>query len=531
MPMTQVEALHDHLAPVGHADPGSPLDATWCEGPFMQVFVRAYQDSNGDGIGDLPGLVSRLDYLQALGIRGLWLMPIMPSADGDHGYATIHYREVAPCYGTLADLDELLAQAHRRGIGIILDYVVNHCAAEHPLFLSARASAASTWRDWYLWEWPRPEGWDVLGNDPWIDAGGQSYFATFGAHMPDFNLRRQEVVAFHLANLRFWLNRGVDGFRFDAAPHLVKNGPHDWKDQPESRRLVRTLCEQVKSYVNRYTVCESTSKPWIYSSTEVGGSAFAFGGFGKLILRSAAGAIDAVRELADFFVHAPPTLATMMSNHDRFVGRRLWDETGGDLVRYRLVAAAYLLLPGIPFVYYGEEVGMGAAPGQTPDNSLRAPMSWAPPGAEGGFSTAQPFRSWAENAQTQNVATETQRTGALLHFYRRLLGLRSSLAALAHGRYAESFTQGQLLGFQRRVEGQCVLVLLNFGEPSQRVVLDHLPAGTASFESLLDIEGCDPAPMPVHGKEGFEVVLPGRTPVAYLLRNGNSASWRRGGAS
>ena len=143
------------------------LPEHWDRGVFMEIFVRAYQDSDGDGHGDLRGLISRLDHLQDLGVRGLWLMPITANADGDHGYATTDYRAIDPRYGTLADFDELVREARRRGIGIVMDYVINHAAAEHPMFRLARQGPGAPFRDWFVWSESKPQGWDIWGVDPW----------------------------------------------------------------------------------------------------------------------------------------------------------------------------------------------------------------------------------------------------------------------------------------------------------------------------------------------------------------------------
>ena len=210
-------------SPVAKADPGSPLAEGWQHGAFIEIFVRAYADSDGDGIGDLRGLTRRLDHLQRLGVRGIWLMPITANGDGDHGYATTDFRAVAPEYGTLADFDSFIAQAHARGIGVVMDYVLNHAAAAHPMFVAAREGPGSAWRDWFVWRDTAPAGWDIWGQNPWYHTPGQPwlhtgdlkqlpapapgardfYFATFGPQMPDFNFRHPAVVDYHVDSLRF----------------------------------------------------------------------------------------------------------------------------------------------------------------------------------------------------------------------------------------------------------------------------------------------------------------------------------------
>jgi alpha-amylase len=269
------------LSPVPMRDPGSRLAEGWQHGAFMEVFVRGFRDSDGDGIGDLRGITQSLDYLRDLGVKGLWLMPITRSADHDHGYAVTDYRSLEPAYGSLADLDELLREAHQRGIGVVMDYVINHASAQHPLFTQAAQDRKSPFRHWFVWKDPAPAGWDVWGHNPWYPspdpADSASFYATFGPHMPDFNLRNPDALRYHFHSLRFWLNRGLDGFRFDAVPHLVENSAQDWNDQPESYALMGDVSRLVRGYAKRHVVCEATAHPTAWAAPSACGSAFAFG--------------------------------------------------------------------------------------------------------------------------------------------------------------------------------------------------------------------------------------------------------------
>ena len=466
------------MSPVPFDPPASALPEGWEHGAFMEIFVRAYQDSDGDGTGDLKGLASRLDYLKDLGVKGLWLMPIQPNADGDHGYATTEYRGIAPEYGTLADFDELIAQAHARGIGVVMDYVINHSAAQHPLFLQASKGRDNRWRDWYVWRTDAPPGWNIWDAYPWYDAATKPwlskqepkhmprpapgatnlYFATFGPHMPDFNLRNPEVVDYHLASLRFWLNRGLDGYRLDAVPHMIENDAEHWNDQPESRALTRRLQQEIKRYPHRYVVCEATAEPAAYGDAAVCGGAFAFG-YVQHFVEAARGKAESVQRLASHYRQASPTMATFLSNHDIFTGGRLWDQLGGDLARYRVAAAAYLLQPGTPFIYFGEEIGQAGVASLPADQPVRSPMSWT---AEGGFSTGQPFRPVSPNAGRFNVADELHDPRSLHAFYKAMLGLRNSRPSIARGSFESSFADGLVLGFQRRLGSERSLVLVNY---------------------------------------------------------------------
>jgi glycosidase len=487
------------ISPVPPRIAAPHLPEHWDRGVFMEIFVRAYQDSDGDGIGDLRGLISRLDYLQDLGIRGIWLMPVTRSADRDHGYATTDFRDIEPDYGTLADFDELLRQAHARGIGIIVDYVVNHASYQHPAFQQALKDPSGPWRDWFIWLPEQPAGWDIWGKVPWYHVGSRPwewkgeardlppppagardfYFGTFGAHMPDFNLRRPEVVDFHLDSLRFWLNRGLDGFRLDAVPHLIENNAKDWNDQPESRRLTRRLQDLIRAYPRRAVVCEATASPQDWGDPEVCGGAFAFG-YVHHFVEAARGKAESVAQLAEYYRRARPTMATFVSNHDRFAGDRLWDQLGGDEARYRLAAAGYLLQPGTPYIYYGEEVGQAGLPGMSGDAPLRAPMSWTADPATAGFTTGRPFRPVAPNVRTHNAAAQQADPQGIRAFYKAMIGLRNARPSIARGSFEHSFADGLVLGFQRALDDERTLVLINYGTTAATVRMPGLAPGRAA---------------------------------------------------
>ncbi|RTL24416.1 MAG: DUF3459 domain-containing protein [Burkholderiales bacterium] len=481
-------ALYGALAAQAQIDTGpvpaqprpSALPADWQHGVFMEIFVRAYQDSDGDGVGDLRGLIQRLDYLKTLGISGIWLMPITASSDHDHGYATTDYRRIEPQYGTLADFDELIRAAHRRGIGVVMDYVINHASWQFPPFLQAVADRSSPWRRWFVWNSDPGPGWDIWGKVPWYDASTQPwtwtgefkdlpplkpgspdiYFGTFGPHMPDFDLRNPDVVRYHEDSLRFWLNRGLDGYRLDAVPHLIENSAKDWNDQPESRALTKHFQDLIKSYPGRYVVCEATAEPIAYGAPEVCGGAFAFQ-LNYELLKAAKGDAGAVRRVADYYRSMAPTMATFLHNHDIFTGQRVWDQLRGDEARYRLAAASYLLLPGTPFIYYGEEIGQAGVDGPA-DEPLRAPMSWSP---TGGFTAGgQPFRALSLNRSRHNAETQAAEAGSLLHFYRELIALRRGSKALTLGRYQADHVDGLVWHFERRRAGERVMVALNYGD-------------------------------------------------------------------
>ena len=457
---------------VAAADPGSTLPANWQSGVFMEIYVRGFRDSNGDGIGDLKGLTQSLDYLKDLGVSGIWLMPVTQSQDHDHGYAVTDYRGIETQYGSLADFDELVAQAHARGIGVIVDYVMNHSAAQHPAFVNARADAGNAFRNWYLWQSTKPTGWSIYGNDPWYSGGTGYYFAGFWDQMPDFNLTNAEVVAFHHDNLRFWLNRGVDGFRFDAVGNLVENGPAAWEAQPQNYVLMKDVRTMLDGYAKRYMVCEAPADPAGFGASTACGSAFAFGHQGDIV-NAAKGSTAAVKAVADYFVSAPSTMATMVSNHDAFAGQRLFDQVGGNLAQYKLAAATYLLQPGTPFIYYGEEIGMSGATSLSGDPKLRTPMSWT---AGGGFTTGTPFRAASGNVATNNVATQSSDPNSLLAWYKGLIALRRAYPSLARGSYEAASASGSVMSFQRVLGSERMVVVVNYGASAAAVSLTNLPA-------------------------------------------------------
>jgi alpha-amylase len=465
------------VSAVTSADPGSSLPDGWQNGAFMQIFVRSYQDSDGDGRGDLRGLIQRLDYLKNLGVRGLWLMPVTQSQDKDHGYAVSDYRNIEAHYGSLADFDELLTQAHARGIGVIVDYVINHSAAENALFVQSKSANGNAYRDWYLWSGIKPAGWSIYGSDPWKGSAGNYYFAPFWDQMPDFNLTNPKVTAWHMDNLRFWMNRGVDGFRFDAVGNLFENGASAWENQSQNYQLLRSTRQMMDGYAKRFLVCEGPSDPNGYTSAC--GSAFAFNNTAN-IFSAATGNATGVQRVAAF--HAPAAagatsrMSTMLSNHDGFAGQRAYDQLNGNTAQMKLAAATYLLQPGTPFIYYGEEIGMAGGGTLSGDAKLRTPMSWNNSIANVGFSTGTPYRSLSANLSTFNVAAELADPNSMLAFYTAMLALRNGIPALTTGSYEAVTVNGSVMTFQRRVGASTAVVAINYGTSAATVQLTGLAA-------------------------------------------------------
>ncbi len=489
-------ALPD-AGPVEIAPRDSGLPADWDRGVFVEILVRAYQDSNGDGIGDLNGLTARLDYLKELGVSGIWLMPVFKSADHDHGYAVANYREIEPQYGTLADFDRLIAEAHKRGIGIIVDYVMNHSSADHPAFENAYdRPRTSRYKDWYIFSNKEMPGWNTFSGDPWREGGpNRWYYAVFDAAMPDFNLRNPEVVDFHMNNLKFWLNHGVDGFRFDAVGVLIENSAIAWENQPENHQLMKKVQDLLAQYGKRYMVCEAPSDPGAFAAEDSCGSAFAFG-IQKHIIKS----IKMGRVMPDMLYNLRTLpvarMGTILANHDYFAGARLFDQFRGDLAGYRLAAASLLTLPGRPFIYYGEEIGLShAEPVAYDDQSIRAPMSWSSAPQTGFTTSGEPFRPNAANWQQFNVEAERGKPDSLLSWYERLIALRQGQPALKLGDFkALSKNDDPIFAFEREYQGSKVLVLINYAYREGRIDLPPdfkaadwqalLPAGAALDVSI-----------------------------------------------
>ena len=468
------------ISKVAKADPGSPLASNWQQGVFMEIYVRGYKDSNGDGIGDLQGVIQSLDYLQELGIKGLWLMPISKSEDRDHGYAVKDYRDIESDYGALSDLDELLKQAHARGMGVILDYVMNHSASTHPLFVNAADTKSNAYRSWYVWNDVAPTGWNIFGGNPWNNTKNGAYFAAFYSGMPDFNLRNPDAVEFHQNNLRFWLNRGVDGFRFDAVGNLIENGAGAWESQPESVALMGKVRENITQYDKRMLVCEAPGNPLAYAAANSCGNAFGFG-HNYDIVKAAKGQTSAIRTVADYFNANTGGISTMVSNHDEFAGARLWDQVGGDLAQYKLAAATYLLQPGTPYIYYGEEIGMGGANNLSGDHKLRTPMSWTSHSSNAGFTSGTPFRALSANVTSNNVLTQKADSNSLYHFYKALIKLRNQRNSLKAGDYSNIIVSGNILSFQRQSGTEKTLVALNYGNAPGDLNLSGLTANGAAI--------------------------------------------------
>jgi alpha-amylase len=454
----------------------------WAEGAvFYEIFVRSFADSNGDGIGDLQGLISKLDYLNDgdpstttdLGIEGIWLMPVFESPSY-HGYDTVDYETIERDYGTNADFKQLLDAAHARGIRVIVDFVVNHTSSEHPWFIESASSPASPKRDWYVWS-PNSQGWNQPwggNNTTWHANNGAFYYGVFWGGMPDINWNSPEAKAEMLRLARYWLQQGVDGYRLDATRYLVETGGGPGQaDTPETHAALKDLATAVRTTKpDAILVAENwTTAPIIatyYGETDTirGGDEMPMNfnfPVADAIVRgvnggNASGIHSALEQMLALYPEGVID-APFLTNHDQ---RRLASELGNSNGKLRNAAAILLTLPGTPFLYYGEEVGIQNGP-TGGDESKRTPMPWT---ASGGFSSASPWFGYAPGLATANVATQTNDSSSLLSRYRNLIHARNSSVALQKGSLELLDGGSQVLAFLRREGDDVVLVAHNVSD-------------------------------------------------------------------
>ncbi len=438
----------------------------WNNTVFYEVFVRSFADSTtgplaNDGIGDLQGLIEKLDYLQSLGVTGLWLMPVMQAASY-HGYDVTDYTTVEKDYGTNEDFKRLMTEAHRRGIRVIIDLVLNHTSSQHPWFLDA-AQPGSKHRDWYLWADANPGELGPWGAQAWHQLGSQWYYGVFWEGMPDLNYRTPAVTEEMLKVTRYWLtDMGADGFRLDAIPYLIEKGPVK-ENLPDTHEWLRNFHKTVRATnPDAFTVGEvwkdiPTTATYVPDQVD---TAFMFDlatGIADAINNRLRGPVTAKMEtiLASF---PAGQYATFLTNHDQ---NRAMSVLGQQADRAGLAATLLLTLPGVPFLYYGEEIGMT---GMKPDEKLRTPMQWTP-GANAGFSAAAPWEAVNAGYEQANVETETADPMSLLNHYRKLIALRNAHPALRLGDMTPLEGENRkLIAFLRQSAAENLLVVINLDE-------------------------------------------------------------------
>ena len=471
---------------------------------YYEIFVRSFSDSNGDGIGDLNGVTAKLDYLKDLGIGGIWLMPILKSPSY-HGYDTSDYYVINPDYGTLEDLNRLTKEAHKRGIQVIMDFAANHTSTANPWFIDSAKGKESKYRNWYQWaedEGVQPVGTSAASSgNPWHEKNGSHYLGIFSDTMPDLNLDNPEVRAELIKAGQFWLKQGLDGLRLDAAKHIYEDFG-DQKGKPEIYAKNAEWWQAFRAGLNEVN-------PNAYLVGEVWDSAAASGpllnkalngtfnfDLAKLLLASArsesasdiAGRLDTVYTYFDKTSQGTFIDAPFLTNHDQ---NRVMSEMQNNLDHAKMAAGLLLTVPGNPFLYYGEEIGMRGA---KPDEQIREPMLWNAGGKPGKGQTAwEPIRANADNPPS--VEEQLADSGSLLNRYKTLLKWRSEEPALKNGGIAGfNAGVGAVAGFYRTTPQEKVLVLHNLSGKAQSVSLQQLeftPAGvefTTSGETKLEKE-------------------------------------------
>ena len=455
--------------PVQELSQTEAVSPWWNDTVFYEIFVRSFYDSYGDGIGDLPGLIQKLDYLNDgdpkttndLGVTGLWLMPIHPAASY-HGYDVIDYFSVNPEYGSLDDFKRFLEEAHQRGLRVIIDLVLNHTSTKHPWFIVSQ-TPSSPYRDWYIWSDTKPGG---LG---WHESSSGFYYGIFWEGMPDLNYRNPEVTDKMRGVTRFWLEEvGVDGFRLDGVKHLVEEGSiqahaqgtHSWLR--EFRTFYKGLNPQAFGVGEIWDISLAVSK---YVTNEEVDLAFSFDLAQAMVTSARLGrAYDVARVLRrEVGLFPSGQFGTFLTNHDQ--ERAMYWFTG-ESGKARVAAGLLLTSPGVPFIYYGEEIGMT---GKKPDEQIRTPMQWSS-AENAGFTNGEPWIAVNPDfAEGVNVASQTADDASLLSYYRELIGFRSRHAALRVGEFflAES-DHKTVLAFLRVSEDEILLVVINLGrEPVQ----------------------------------------------------------------
>jgi len=504
----------------------------WQRGIIYQVYPRSFMDSNGDGVGDLRGLISRLDYLRGLGVDAVWLSPIFPSPMKDFGYDVSDYTGIHPLFGTLEDFDLLIREAHAQKIKLVLDFVPNHTSDQHPWFIESRSSRDNPKRDWYIWRDPAlgggpPNNWlSNFGGSAWEydPKTEQYYYHAFLREQPDLNWRNSQVIEAMLNVLRFWLERGVDGFRVDVLWHLIKDEQFrdnpvnpDWRegadpyqrllelqttDQAEVHAVVTRMRRLVDQYQDRVLIGEiylPVERLVKYYGVNLSGVHVPFN-FQLLLAKWHAR--DIARIISQYEAALPkggwPNW--VLGNHDR---PRIVSRVGSK--QARVAAMLLLTLRGTPTLYYGDEIGMhdveippekvqdpfeknvpGRGLGRDPQ---RTPMQWSA-AKNAGFTAGKPWLPIAEDYAQNNVEAERDDSFSILSLYMQLINVRRGEPALEVGELERIDTAGDLLTYIRRDGESAFLVALNFGsEPQVIDISDKAGGGRITLSTGLDRAG------------------------------------------
>jgi alpha-glucosidase len=502
----------------------------WQSGVIYQIYPRSFQDSNGDGIGDLPGIIQRLDYLVTLGVSAIWISPIYPSPMADFGYDVSDFCAVDKVFGNLAEFDELVGEAHSRGLRLILDFVPNHTSNEHPWFLESRSSRDNPKRDWYIWrdaaaDGTLPNNWLSRFGGPaweWDEGTKQYYYHSFLKQQPDLNWRNPRVRHAMYDVVRFWLDRGVDGFRVDVLWLLIKDDqfrdnpvnpgydagesmhnrilPLYTADRPEIHEVVAAMRGVVDAYPDRVLIGEiylPIEHLVTYYGRDLSGVNLPFN---FQLLQTVWNAESIARIIAEYEKALPQGAWPnwVLGNHDN---PRIVSRIGP--AQARVAAMLLLTLRGTPTIYYGEEIGMNdvpIAPEQLQDpaeknqpglrqgrDPERTPMPWDG-SLLAGFTSGRPWLPIGTDHARVNVKAFSESRDSILNLYRRLLGLRRSNSALIQGRIDAVGVEENILRYERRQGEERILILLNLSHESARV--SH-PPGRLLLSTYLDRDGED----------------------------------------
>jgi alpha-glucosidase len=512
--------------------PAPPVDAEghqwWQHAVFYEIYPRSFYDSNNDGIGDLPGIDAKLDYLKRLGVDAIWITPCFPSPQVDFGYDVSDYEDIDPMYGTLSDFDQMQRDAHGRNIRIILDFVMNHTSDQNKWFIDSRSSRTSKHRDWYIWRDGKgpnqpPNNWNsTFGGSAWqFDAKtNQYYYHFFYPQQPDLNWRNPVVKDTMFGVTRWWYDRGVAGFRLDAVdtlfedPNLHDNpvlpGKNAFGDPKTKREYndklpeVHDVLQGLRRVADQYNAV-LIGETWTTNIAELNkyygphGNElqmpmdFMFATVNKLSPTIFRQQIAAVNQASGWPVY-------VISNHDMERSyNRYGDGKHNDEIA-KVMAGLYLTLRGTPIMYYGEEIGMQNNDPKTraavkdpigrrgwPDekgrDGERTPMQWDTT-ANAGFTKGIPWLPVPTSYRTHNVATEQKDPYSILVFYENLLKLRRTNRALLDGDYvALNQDDPNVLAYLRRYKDEAVLVVLNMSAERQKASFDLAPQGFSSTEA------------------------------------------------
>jgi len=480
----------------------------WKETVFYQIYMPSYADSNGDGYGDFQGIASKLDYLQDLGIKGIWLTPFLKSPKVDNGYDVEDYYAIDPTYGSRADFDHFLKEAHKRGIKVIMDMVLNHTSTDYKWFQEAKKSKDNPYRDFYIWK-DKPNNWEsFFGGTAWeIDATtNQYYYHKFDVRMADLNWSNPRVVDEVQKILRFWLDAGIDGFRLDVINFLTTDGiladnpmrdgnqvhMHDI-DQSGVKEAMKMIKSTVNTYQDRFIVGEiGSDKIEVlrqYQSEELLDVVFNFN-FGSIAAFSAEKILNELQSM-EKNMSSYPTL--FFGSHD--MPRMIDRLAGGDYKKASALAALVFTAKGVPFVYYGEEIGMhniiaesfeemadiqgrthyqlAIGKGEGTEKALlegnknnrdksRSPMQWNA-GRQAGFSTGSSWIKVGTDYKEDNVEHLKKDKNSIFYRYKDLITLRNKEKVLQYGEYDRLEYQDNQILYTRSFEGESITVIINFG--------------------------------------------------------------------